>query len=148
MASPRPTDAPEVAVAGDLARRAIPVGAVLVLVGAIGWGVNGALSSGFSVALVLANFGVAAGLMAWAARISPNALMGAVLLGYIVRLGAVTVALWAVVDAAWVARFPLFATLLITHVGLLVWETRYVSLSLAYPGLKPTAKPSKEASLP
>ena len=29
--------------------------------------------------------------------------------------------------------------MLITHIGLLMWETRYVSMSLAFPGLKPRA---------
>jgi len=33
----------------------------------------------------------------------------------------------------------LLFTVLITHIGLLIWETRYVSMSLAYPGLKPRA---------
>ena len=28
-------------------------------------------------------------------------------------------------------------TVIVTHVGLLFWETRHVSASLAYPGLKP-----------
>ena len=32
---------------------------------------------------------------------------------------------------------------LVTHLGLLFWELRYVSASLAFPGLKPTT--DKEA---
>ena len=36
-------------------------------------------------------------------------------------------------------------TVLVTHLGLLFWELRYVSASLAFPGLKPTA--DKEAVL-
>src|SRR5439155_235035 len=28
--------------------------------------------------------------------------------------------------------------IIVTHLGLLIWETRYVSASLAFPGLKPT----------
>jgi len=32
---------------------------------------------------------------------------------------------------------PLALTIGVTHLGLLIWETRYVSASLAYPGLKP-----------
>jgi hypothetical protein len=32
---------------------------------------------------------------------------------------------------------PLALTILVTHLGLLAWETRYVSATLAYPGLKP-----------
>jgi hypothetical protein len=47
---------------------------------------------------------------------------------------------------AWVEEIPLLFTVLVTHLVLLVWETRYVSLSLAYPGLKPTPPPRKVAS--
>jgi len=32
---------------------------------------------------------------------------------------------------------PLAVAILVTHLGLLFWETRYVSATLAYPGLKP-----------
>jgi hypothetical protein len=59
--------------------------------------------------------------------------------GYVVRLGAILLALWAVQDLGWVEMVPLGITLLATHLGLLFWESRYVSLSLAYPGLKPGA---------
>ena len=34
--------------------------------------------------------------------------------------------------------WPLGATLVVSHLGLLLWETRYVSASLAFPGLKPS----------
>jgi hypothetical protein len=129
--------APEVEVASDLARRAIPVAAVLVIVSSIVWGAPGAWSSLFSVALVVLNFVAAARLIAWGARISQAVLMGAVLGGYVVRMAAITAALWLAKDASWAERVPLFGTLLITHVGLLVWEARYVSASLAFPGLAP-----------
>ena len=33
---------------------------------------------------------------------------------------------------------PLGATIIVTHLGLLVWEMKYVALSLAHPGLKPS----------
>jgi hypothetical protein len=36
-------------------------------------------------------------------------------------------------------------TIVIAHVGLLFWELRYVSLSLAFPGLKP--KPNQQDRL-
>jgi len=39
-------------------------------------------------------------------------------------------------------------TLIVAHLGLLFWEMRYVSLSLAHPGLKPgrrsTTVPSRQ----
>ena len=47
--------------------------------------------------------------------------------------------LFAVRNAAWVDLLALGLTLVVTHLGLLFWETRYVSASLAFPGLKPTA---------
>jgi len=130
--------APEVQVAADLARRALPVAPVLVALAAIFWGGEGALSALIAIAIVLVNFLAAAGLIAWGAGRSAAALMGAVLGGYVIRLAVVLLALFLVQDEPWIERAPLFATLLITHVGLLVWETRYVSVSLAYPGLKPT----------
>ncbi|MDQ3306670.1 MAG: ATP synthase subunit I [Actinomycetota bacterium] len=135
-----PGPAPETEIARDLARRAIPLAPVLVVASALVWGIDGALSSAYAVALVVANFLVAAALMAWAARISVAMLMGTVLAGYILRLAALTLAVVAVRDAAWVELVPLGLTLLITHLGLLVWEARHVSLTLAFPGLKPRAQ--------
>ena len=132
-----PGVAPETEIARDLARHAVPVAPVLVALCGIVWGLDGALSSAYAVALVVVNFLVAAALMAWAARISVAMLMGAVLGGYLLRLGALTVAVLVVRDAGWVELMPLGLTLVVTHVGLLVWETRRVSLSLAFPGLKP-----------
>jgi hypothetical protein len=140
------TGTPELDVAWDMARRAVPVAAVLVLASTIGWGAEGAASSLVAVALVVLNFLAAAGLIAWGARISLKMLMAAVLGGYIVRLGLLTLALLAVKDAAWVARAPLFTTLLVTHVGLLLWEVRHVSASLAFPGLAP--RPGRDATDP
>ncbi|MDP8954866.1 MAG: ATP synthase subunit I [Actinomycetota bacterium] len=129
--------APETEIAHDLARRAVPLAPVLIVACGLVWGIEGAMSSAYAVALVVVNFLVAAALMAWAARISVAMLMGTVLAGYLLRLGALTLAVAAVRHAAWVELLPLGLTLLVTHVGLLVWEARHVSLSLAFPGLKP-----------
>ena len=129
--------APEQAIAVDLARRAIPLLPVAVVVGAVGWGVEGALSATYAIALVVFNFLLSAALISWSARISLSVLMGTVLVGYLVRLGLVTVAVLLVRDAAWVELVPLGVTLVATHLGLLFWETRHVSASLAFPGLKP-----------
>jgi len=52
----------------------------------------------------------------------------------------IVVAVLLVRHASWAVMAPLLMTILVTHVGLLMWETRYVSLSLAYPGVKPTAR--------
>jgi hypothetical protein len=45
----------------------------------------------------------------------------------------------AVKDQSWVAMVPLGMTLIVTHLGLLIWETRHLSLSLAFPAVKPAA---------
>ena len=129
--------APELSVATDMARKSLAVAAVLILASGIVWGAAGALSSAYSVVLVVLNFIAAAALIGAGAKRGPNFLMAAVLGGYIARLGVLTAAIVLVKDASWVERAPLFITLLVTHVGLLIWETRSVSLSLAYPGLKP-----------
>jgi hypothetical protein len=102
--------------------------------------VHGSLSAGYGLVLVVCNFLLAAALMAWSARISLAALMATVLAGYVLRLGLITAAVLLVRDADWVELVPLGFTIILAHLGLLVWELRYVSASLAYPGLKPNPK--------
>ncbi|MCB0978489.1 MAG: ATP synthase subunit I [Acidimicrobiales bacterium] len=134
--------APERQVAKDILRRGAIALPVALLVGFIGWGPAGAASVGFAAALVLANFWLAAVLLGWAARISYGLLMGVALFGFLVRMGLIAVAVMAVRDQGWVEPVPLGATLVVTHLGLLFWETRFVSASLAFPGLKPSPEES------
>jgi hypothetical protein len=122
---------------GDMARRSLPFIPALLAVAAVVWGLAGALSAAYGVGLVLANLSLSAILLAGAARISPVALMAAALFGYLLRLGLITVAVLLVKDAGWVRLVPLGLTIIVTHLGLLAWETRYVSASLAFPALKP-----------
>ena len=82
---------------------------------------------------------IAAAMIAGAARISLSVMMGAVLFGYLLRLGLITAAVLLVKDMGWVHLPVLGLTLIATHLGLLFWETRYISASLAFPTLKPTA---------
>ena len=128
---------PELEIVTDMVRRAIPVAPLLVLACGLVWGIDGALSSAFGIGLVLLNFLLTAVLLSWAARVSPTMLMAATLGGFIVRMGLVLGAILLVKNTSWASMAPLLLTILVTHLGLLMWETRYVSLSLAYPGLKP-----------
>jgi hypothetical protein len=138
-----PGPAVEAQVAADMARRMLPVLPVLVVVAGLIWGVDGGLSAGFAVVLVLANLALSAALLGWAARISLALLMAAALGGFLLRLVLLTAVVWAVHDQSWVDIVPLGMTLIVTHLGLLIWETRHVSASLAYPALKPSpSKPS------
>ncbi|MDA0372102.1 MAG: ATP synthase subunit I, partial [Actinobacteria bacterium] len=62
---------------------------------------------------------------------------GAVLFGYLARLGLIFLAVILVRDASWISLTALGLTIIVTHLGLLVWEMRYVAASLAFPALKP-----------
>jgi len=64
-------------------------------------------------------------------------MMGAVLFGYLARLGLIFLAVILVRDAGWISLPALGFTIIVTHLGLLVWEMRYVAASLAFPALKP-----------
>ena len=132
--------APEREVARDMVRKALPAAPVFLIAAAIGWGLDGALSSAYALALVCANFLVAAALMAWSARISLSLMMAVVLGGYIARLGLLVAAVVPLRNAGWMELTPLAVTLGVAHLGLLLWELRAVSASLAFPGLKPKDK--------
>jgi hypothetical protein len=139
------TEAPELDIARDIVRRAIPLGLVLIAVSALIWRADGAWTSAFAMAIIIVNLLAAAGLMAWGARISPTVLMATVFGGFVVRMAIVAVAIFVVKDQSWV-ELPLLAfTLLLAQLGLLALETRYVSGSLAFPGLKPGIAVPKEA---
>lgn len=129
--------APEVSVSKDMIKRGLIVAPLLIAVCAVIWGANGAWSSAYGIAIVLANFALAAGLIAGAARISLGLMMGATLFGYLIRLGLIFLAVLLVKDASWISLPALGSTIIVTHLGLLFWEMKFVALSLAHPGLKP-----------
>lgn len=137
--------APESVIAKDMVKKAAIVGPVLIVVFGLIWGLDGALSTAYGLALVVANFVLAAAMLSYAGRISPGFLMGAALFGYLIRLTLIFLAIWLVKEASWVELVPMGLTIIGTHLGLLMWEMKYVSLSLAYPALKPTAA-SKETT--
>lgn len=135
---PAVVEAPEVTVSRDIVRRGLIVAPVLIAVCGLIWELNGAYSAAYGVALVLVNFALSAGIVAVTARISMGLMMGGVLFGYLLRLGLILVAVLAVRHAGWISLPALGTTIIVTHLGLLVWELKYVALSLAHPGLKPS----------
>ena len=128
---------PEQDIVKDMLRRAAPVAPIVVMLCSLPWGIEGAISSAFAVAVVALNFALSAALLTWSARISLGLLMGTALFGYLIRLGLIAGAVIAVHNMKWFSAWPLGLTLIVTHLGLLLWELRYVSASLAFPGLKP-----------
>ena len=131
---------PAMQVARDLAKRGAYIAPVAVIAGAIGWGTDGALSVLYALVIVCVNFLLAALAIGYGARISAAMMGAAAMFGFLIRLGLIFLAVMLVKDAAWVELVPLGLTLIITHLGLLFWEMKYVSASLAFPGLKPPAR--------
>ncbi len=129
--------APEVTVSKDMIKRGLLVAPVLVALCGVIWGMDGAWSSMYAIAIVLVNFALAAALVATTARISLGLMMGAVLFGYLIRLALIFLAVFVVRDAGWISLPALGATIIVTHLGLLLWELKFVAISLAHPGLKP-----------
>jgi hypothetical protein len=127
----------ETQLAGDMVKRAIPAAPAIILVAAILGGSHGAWSAVLAVAVVVANFLLAAASLSWAARISPVALMATALGGFLMRMGLVTVVILAVRHTSWINLTTFAITILATHLGLLFWEMKYVGASLAFPGVKP-----------
>ena len=137
--------APEVDVSKDISKRGLLVAPVVIAVCGVIWGGDGAWSSAYGIGIILANFLLAAGIIATTARISLGLMMGAILFGYLIRLGLIFLAVWMVKEAGWISLPALGATIIVTHLGLLAWELKYVAMSLAHPGLKP-ARPASPAA--
>jgi len=133
--------APEVDISKDLVKRGLIVAPVLVAICGVIWGLDGALSALFAIGLVLVNFALSAAIVSATAKISLGLMMGAVLFGYLIRLGLILLAVVLVKDASWISRPALGAAIIVTHLGLLAWELKYLAISLAHPGLKPARPP-------
>jgi len=134
------TVAYESAIARDLARRAALVAPLVVLGCGLAWGAAGAVSAAIGLLLVALNFLAAAGALSWAAPQGGSVVMAAVLGGYLLRLIVLLGIVLALQQVAWLNIPVLVVTLAVTHLALLTWELRYVSFSLAAPGLKPARK--------
>ena len=127
----------EIQISADMIKRGLVVAPVIIAISALIWGTAGAWSSAFAIGLVLINFALSAALISYTAKISLGLMMGATLFGYLIRLGLIMLAVLLVKDAGWISLPALGATIIVTHLGLLFWEMKYVAISLAHPGLKP-----------
>ena len=124
-------------IAKDITRRGLIWAPIAIIASAAIWGWPGGTSAAYAIAIVVVNFLLSAWLLQTAGRISPVAMGGAALFGYLLRLGLIFLAVMLVKDASWIDVVPLGLVLIATHLGLLFWELRFVSGSMAYPGLKP-----------
>ncbi len=92
----------ETELALDMLKHAVPFAPVVVLLSWLVWGSRGAWSALLAVAVVVVNLLLSSISLAWAARVSPTALMGAALGGFLVRMMLVTAVVIAVKGSAWV----------------------------------------------
>jgi len=128
-------------VAFDIVKRGLMVAPVVILIAGLAFGWDGAVSAAIGLGIVLVNFLAAAAIMSRAAKSGPTAIGAAALGGYVLRLAVILIALVLLRHQPWINLPVLGITIVVTHLGLLVWEMKYVSLTLAAPGLKP-ARPS------
>jgi len=102
----------------------VPALAVAAVAGALLGGAGAAWSAAIGVAAVALNFVVSASSLAWAAGISPVALMATGLGGFVVRLATFTVALLLLDRLAWFSPPAFAAAFVPATVALLVLEMR------------------------
>jgi hypothetical protein len=131
---------PALEIARDLLKRGLYLVPVGIIVGAAIGGAAGVASVMYGLALTLGNFVLAAALIGWGARISAVAMGAAAMFGFLIRLMLVFAAFFVFRNADWMSPVAFGITIIVTHLGLLFWEMRHVSASLAYPGLKPRAR--------
>lgn len=140
-------EAPERDVAFDMVRRSVFFAVPLLAAGALGWQWSGVWSVGLALGLVLVNLVLGAAVIGWGVRLGPNGLMAAALGGYVMRLGIVAAAVLPVLRFGWFELLPFAVSLVVTHIGLLVVESRHVAATAAFPGLKPGREfPSRRSS--
>jgi len=124
-------------IAFDMVKHGLMLAPVVILIAGLVSGWDGTASAAIAFGIVLVNFTLAALTVGWAAKISPVAVGGAALGGYVFRLALILVALVGLRHVSWIVLPWLGFTLVGAHLVLLAWETRYVSLQLAAPGLRP-----------
>ncbi len=139
IGAPSTEPSPAAAIARDMVKKGLLVLPIAMAVAALIGDRNDALSVGYGMAIIMANFLLSAYLLVWAARISLGLVASVALGGYVMRLALVFVAVWLIRETSWVRMIPLGFTIIATHLGLLVWELRHVSATFAHPGLKPSS---------
>jgi hypothetical protein len=127
----------EITIVKDIAKRSwiliIPVTIVLGLTR----GLDGAYAVLAAGLLVLINLYIAAEIARVCARISPNAIMAGALGGFVARLALIFIVAVGVKQLSFIDFTVWLLCIAIGHIALLAMETRYISLSLAHPGVKP-----------
>ena len=125
-------------IARDLVKHGLMVAPFAIGLGALLRGRAGAVGVAAALAVVLLNYVIAGTAQSWAAsKDSPGLLGGIVLVSLITRFVVVIVALSLLRNRSFLDYGCFGIALVVSHLGLLIWEAKSVQLSLAFPGLKP-----------
>ena len=137
-------------IAIDIVKRSVYFIPILLIGGAIFGGGKGVASTAFAIFIVLANFLLSAFALSWSARVSFVALGIAAMFGFLIRLGLITAAVLLVRNQSWVSIPILGIMIVVTHLALLIWELRFVSLSFSSAGVRerPTERPLRSSANP
>jgi hypothetical protein len=115
----------------ELVRRALPFAVPALVVafaaGALLGGLNAAWSAAIGVAVVTANFAAYGLSLAWAAAISPMALMVVGLGGFIVRLAVIVLLLVGLTELSWFSPVAFLAAVIPATALLLGFEMKVIS---------------------
>ncbi len=133
-----PIDHIESRIARDLAKHALYAAPIAILAVGIWRGVDAGAAVALALALVIGNFLLSAAILGTCARRNPELLMGVALMSFLVRLALLT-GIGIGIKELDIVDWPVFCvTLVVSYLGLLFWEMRSISVSLASPGLKPS----------
>jgi hypothetical protein len=139
-----PIDRIESRIAHDLARHGLYVAPIAMLGVGLWRGVDAAAAVALAFAIVIANFLLSAAILGWTARRHPEVLVGVALFSFLGRLILITL-IGVGIKELDIVDWPVFCiTLVVSYLGLLFWELRSISVSLASPGLKPSPQRSWE----
>ena len=121
------TDGVELRLARSAALFLVVLGIPVIAVAGLAAGWPGSASAAIGTAVVIGMFLMAGALMSWAARISPAALMGAVLGGYLVRLMIYAGLIVLLRPVEWLSGPSLAISTAVLLVAVLAWEVRVAS---------------------
>jgi hypothetical protein len=122
-ASPSVVKAPvEAIVARQTVGRAVVVGPLIIAVAWLLRGADGLVASAIGVAIVVANFLLAGVILSWAATVSLKVYHAAALLGFVVRLGLITVSMLLIASVFEVDRPAMGISAVVAYFTLLTWE--------------------------
>lgn len=130
----------EMKIAKDIAKRSIFLFAPVALLLGVLRGPDAAIAVLFAGVVIVMNLFIAAEISRVCARISPSAIMGGALGGFVVRLAIIFILALVVKNLEIIDYKVWLLSVAIGHIALLAWETRYISFSLSHPGVKPSEK--------